>query len=89
MVDPKYPDSAIRDRKDAAVLVGLTIPTNGIPKDVKIAKGFRPDFDQNAIDAARQWRFQPAMKDSKPIEVTITLQFEFRAPPPPGFPPLR
>jgi TonB family protein len=44
---------------------------------VKIAKGFRPEFDQNAIDAVRQWRFQPAMKDGKPVEVTVTVQVAF------------
>jgi TonB family protein len=60
------------------VVVRLTIPTDGIPKDLKVQKGFRPDFDQSAIDSVRQWRFKPAMKDGKPIEVTVTLQVAFR-----------
>jgi protein TonB len=60
------------------VVVQLTIPTDGIPKDVKVAKGFRSDFDQSAIDSVRQWRFQPATKDGKPTEVTVTLQVAFR-----------
>jgi iron complex outermembrane receptor protein len=80
VVPAKYPDSAIRDGIDATVLVMLTIPSDGIPKDVKIAKGFRPDFDQSAIDSVRQWRFHPATKGGKPIEVTVTLQVAFRAP---------
>ena len=77
-VAPEYPDTPIRYVVDPTVLVMLTIPPDGIPKDVKIAKEFRPEFDQNAIDAVRQWRFQPAMKDGKPVEVTVTLEVVFQ-----------
>ena len=78
-VDPVFPDSGIREGiPSATVVVRLTIPTDGIPKDLKVQKGFRPDFDQSAIDSVRQWRFKPAMKDGKPIEVTVTLQIAFR-----------
>ncbi len=80
MVDARYPDSAICEGIEGTVLVRLTIPTDGISTDVKIAKGFRPDFDQSAIDSVRQWRFRPASKDGKPIEVTITLEVAFKAP---------
>src|ERR1700680_3587220 len=59
MVDPEYPDSAIREGIVGTVLVMLTIPPDGVPKDVKIAKGLRPDFDKSAIESIRQWRFRP------------------------------
>ncbi|PWT84258.1 MAG: hypothetical protein C5B58_05015 [Acidobacteria bacterium] len=77
-VAAEYPDTPIRPVGDPTVLVMLTIPADGIPKDVKIAKGFRPEFDQSATDAVRQWRFKPAMKDGKPIDVTVMLQVVFQ-----------
>jgi TonB family protein len=80
MVTPKYPRSAIPEGIDASVTVTLTIPPDGIPKDVRIAKGFRPDFDESAIDAVRQWRFKPATKDGNPVEVTVTVDVAFKAP---------
>ena len=79
-VTAEYPDSAIREGIDATVSVGLTIPPDGIPKDVKVTKGFRPDFDESAVNAIRQWRFRPAMKDGKPIEVTVTIEVAFKRP---------
>src|SRR5882762_4197276 len=79
-VDPTYPDSAIGKGIEGTVLVSLTIPPDGIPKDVKIAKGFQPDFDQAAIDAVRQWRFRPASKGGKPLEVSVTLEVVFKSP---------
>jgi periplasmic protein TonB len=77
-VAPEYPETAIRSVVDPTVLVKLTIPPDGIPKDVKIAKGYRPEFDQSALEAVRQWRFKPAMKDGKPVQVTVTLQVVFQ-----------
>jgi TonB family protein len=80
MVTAEYPDSAIREGIEGTVLVMLTIPSDGVPKDVKIAKGFRPDFDKSAIESIRQWRFRPEMRDGKPIEVTVTLKVVFERP---------
>jgi protein TonB len=80
MVDPEYPDSALREDIEGTVSVMLTIPPDGVPKDVKIAKGFRPDFDKSAIESIRQWRFRPAMRDGKPIEVTVTVGVVFKRP---------
>ena len=80
IVYARYPESAIREGIDATVLVMLTIPPDGVPKNVKIAKGFRPDFDESAIDAVRQWKFRPAMRDGKPTEVTVTLEIVFKRP---------
>jgi protein TonB len=79
IVAAEYPDSG--DGIEGTVLVLLTIPPDGIPKDVKIAKGLRTDFDKSAIESMRQWRFRPAMRDGKPIEVTVTLQVVFKRPP--------
>jgi len=75
-----YPASAIRDRMEGTVLVQLTIPPDGIPKDVKVVRGLRADFDESAIAAVNKWKFRPAMKDGNPIQVTVTLQVEFKAP---------
>jgi TonB family protein len=80
MVTAEYPESAIREGIEGTVLVMLTIPPDGVPKDVKIAKGFRSDFDKSAIESMQQWRFRPAMRHGKPIEVTVTLEVVFKRP---------
>jgi TonB family protein len=37
-------------------------------------------FDEAAVSAARMWRFQPGMKDGKPVvtEFPMTLAFNLR-----------
>lgn len=79
-VTAEYPQSAIRDGINATVSVALTIPPSGIPADVRIAKGFREDFDESAVNSIRQWRFRPAMKDGKPVAVTVIIEVVFHSP---------
>jgi TonB family protein len=35
-------------------------------------------LDDEAIAAARQWRFSPGMKDGQPVPVRVTLILSFR-----------
>jgi protein TonB len=37
-----------------------------------------PDFDKNAMEAVRQYRFHPALRDGKPVAVAITVEVNFR-----------
>jgi len=34
-------------------------------------------LDQAAIDALKQWKFQPGRKDDKPVAVRITVESAF------------
>jgi TonB family protein len=35
-------------------------------------------LDDKAIEAVKQWRFEPAMKDKIPVAVYISVQVDFR-----------
>jgi protein TonB len=35
-------------------------------------------LDQKAIDAVRQWRFDPAKKDGRPVAVQISVEVSFK-----------
>jgi len=64
-VSPVFPESARVGAGGRTVLVQLTVQTDGVPKEVRTAKSVREDLDDSALDAVRQWRFQPAMRDGK------------------------
>jgi protein TonB len=36
-----------------------------------------PDFARAAIDAVRQWRFDPTLLNGKPVEVVMNVSVEF------------
>ena len=77
-VNPNY-KTARGVRLEGAVIVALVVSSQGVPRDVRVAKGLDKDIDQSAIDAVREWRFSPARKDDKPIAVRISLEIDFHS----------
>jgi periplasmic protein TonB len=75
-VNPNY-KTARGVKLEGAVIVVLVVSSQGVPRDVRVAKGLDKDIDQSAIDAVREWRFSPARKDDKPIAVRISLEINF------------
>jgi protein TonB len=63
--------------KDKVILVTITVPRDGIPTNLRIARGVRPDVDKAVVDAVQKWRFEPATRDGKPVEATITVEVDF------------
>jgi protein TonB len=52
------------------------------PRDIhgtiRIVRGLGSGLDAKAIEAVRQWRFEPAKKDGKPVNVQISVEVAFR-----------
>lgn len=80
-VEPEYPDALRREGREAIVRVGCLIGEDGRIKDVGV---LRPDADSSfaphAVEAVRQWKFAPAMRDGKPIAMQIMVPIRFAFP---------
>jgi len=50
----------------------------GVPLNWKVLSSPDPDLSQAAIDAIRQWRYQPTLLNGEPIEVVTTIAVRFR-----------
>ena len=46
--------------------------------EAKLARSLGLGLDQKAIEAVRQWKFEPAMKDGHPVAVQINVEVNFR-----------
>jgi outer membrane biosynthesis protein TonB len=49
-----------------------------MPQDIHVVKSFRPDFDAQAVKAAKQDRFRPALLSGEPVAVSIKMQVNFK-----------
>jgi protein TonB len=78
-VDPPYPDFARRARVQGAVVLLMTVDERGLPMQVSLLDG-HPALREAALQAARQWRFEPARMDGRPVTATfkLTLKFSLR-----------
>jgi periplasmic protein TonB len=77
-VMPRYPASALRSGETGTVLVLATIDRNGVPTAVSLDdRSGNRELDRSALQAVRQWRFQPALRDGKPVQATVRVPVEF------------
>ena len=76
--DPDYTEEARRAKTQGTCVLGLIVDTEGHPREIRIVRGLGSGLDAKAIEAVRQWRFAPAMKDGKPVNVQISVEVSFR-----------
>jgi len=81
-VDPTYPEAKRASGETASVALTLTIDRAGQVTDVAVAESAGPEFDEAAVSAARNLRFEPAQKNGEAIPAKIRYVFEFKLAPP-------
>jgi TonB family protein len=76
--DPEYSEEARKAKYQGTCVLWLIVGPDGKPRDVKVARALGMGLDQKAIEAVRNWKFQPAMEDGKPVAVQINVEVNFR-----------
>lgn len=59
-------------------LYQAVIGTDGTPEEISVARPIGFGLDENAVEAIRKAKFEPAMKDGKPVSVFLDLVVQFR-----------
>ena len=77
-VEPKYTPEAKDAKIEGAVVIKVVVTTEGKADNIEVVKGLDPGLDQNAMDAVAQWVFQPGTKDGQPVNVSATIEVNFR-----------
>jgi protein TonB len=78
-VPPVYPALARTARVQGVVIVEATIDPAGNVSNVRILRSI-PLLDQAAVDAVKQWQYEPTIVDGAPVPVmmTVTVNFTLR-----------
>jgi TonB family protein len=75
---PKYPERARQDKVMGMVIVETMISDEGLVEDARVVESPDERLSAAAVEAAREWRFEPALCDGKPASVSYNLTFNFR-----------
>jgi protein TonB len=76
-VAPTYPLLAQQARIGAIVILEATVATDGRVQTVTVLRG-QPLFDEAAMDAVRQWRYQPLLLNGVPTPFVLSVTLNFR-----------
>ena len=78
-VKPAYTADAMRAKVQGSVWLECIVMPDGTVGEVKVTRSLDPIFglDQEAIKAAKMWRFRPGMRQGEPVPVIITIELTF------------
>jgi len=76
---PQYTADAMRAKVQGSVWLECIVMPDGSVGDVRVTKSLDPIFglDQEAIKAAKLWRFSPGLRQGEPVPVIITIELTF------------
>lgn len=75
-VPPVYPEAARTAGIEGVVILEAKIETDGSVSGLRVLRSI-PDLDQAAINAVRQWVYQPTLLNGQPVAVTMTVTVNF------------
>lgn len=75
--EPEFTEEARRAKHQGTVMLALIVGPDGKTRDIRVVRKLGMGLDEKAIESARQWKFEPATKDGKPVAVAINIEVDF------------
>jgi protein TonB len=76
--DPEYSEEARHAKYQGTVLLWVVVGSDGKPHDIRVQRSLGMGLDEKAIEAVRQWKFEPSMKAGHPVAVQVNVEVSFR-----------
>ncbi len=76
--DPEYSEEARKAKYQGTCVLWLIVGPDGRARDIRVARTLGLGLDEKAMEAVKTWKFEPAMKDGKPVAVQINVEVTFR-----------
>lgn len=78
-VPPTYPNHAKVLGVEGKVVLSAVVMEDGSVHDLKVVQGDAV-LAQSALEAVKQWRYQPFLLDGKPVKKETTITVDFKLP---------
>jgi TonB family protein len=76
-VKADYTDEGRRRNITGDVVLEIVVRRDGSVGDVHVLQGLGAGLDQRAVEAVRQWRFDPARRKGVAVDVIVEVAVEF------------
>ena len=76
--EPEYSEEARKAKYQGTVTLYVEVDPSGRAVNIKVLHSLGLGLDEKAIEAVKQWKFKPGMKDGKPVTVAASIEVNFR-----------
>jgi TonB family protein len=77
-VKASYTDEARRRAIEGDVVLEIVVRQDGTVGDVRVRHSLGAGLEQKAIEAVRQWKFNPARRHGAAVDVVVDVSVEFK-----------
>jgi TonB family protein len=76
--EPEYSEEARKAKFQGTVVLYVEVDEKGVPINIRVQRPVGLGLDEKAMEAVKQWRFKPGLKDGRPVTVAATIEVNFR-----------
>lgn len=76
---PVYPPELQRQQRKGTVYVVFMVDQQGLVSSPKVERTSDPAFDRAALEAVRQWRFEPGTRGGEKVQFKMGIPITFNA----------
>ena len=76
-MQPQYTADAMRAKVQGVVVLECIVLPDGTVSEARVKRSLPFGLDEEAIKAARQWRFAPGTRQGEPVAVIISIEWSF------------
>lgn len=75
--DPEYSEEARKAKYQGVCVLYVEVGPDGRTHSIHVARSLGLGLDEKAIEAVKNWKFEPAMKDGRPVTVAVNIEVTF------------
>ena len=76
-VEPDFSPKSKEAFVEGTVKISSVVNTDGVATNLKVVSGLNTEEDRTALEAVKQWRFQPGTKAGRAVNVRVTIEVSF------------
>lgn len=76
-VEPDFSPKSKEAFVEGTVKISTVVTSEGVVKEVRVLSGLNTEEDRTAVEAVKQWKFQPGTKGGQPVNVRVTVEVSF------------
>jgi periplasmic protein TonB len=75
--DPEFSEEARKAKYQGTCTLGMVVGVDGRPTQIHVLSSLGMGLDEKAIEAVKNWKFEPGKKDGHPVATVIAVEVDF------------